>query len=164
MGFSSQECWSGLPFPTPGDLLDSGIEPASLMSPALAGGFFTPSATWESAICICISLPSWTSVPLRPPSHPIYLGNHRAQTELPVSYIRVLLAVCFTHGSVYMSILISQFHPPSPPPALCPRVHYVHSLRLCLYSCPANRFICIIFQDSTYVLIYDVCFSDFQQE
>ena len=30
-----------VPFPTPGDLLDPGIEPISLMSPALAGGFFT---------------------------------------------------------------------------------------------------------------------------
>ena len=38
MGFSRQECWSGLPFPSPGDLPDPGIEPAS---PALEGGFFT---------------------------------------------------------------------------------------------------------------------------
>ena len=38
MGFSRQEYWSGLPFPSPGDLPDPGIEP---MSPALAGGFFT---------------------------------------------------------------------------------------------------------------------------
>ena len=36
--FSRQEYWSGLPFPTPGDLLNTGIEP---VSPALAGGFFT---------------------------------------------------------------------------------------------------------------------------
>ena len=41
MEFSRQEYWSGLPFPTPGDLPDLGIEPASLLSPALAGGFFT---------------------------------------------------------------------------------------------------------------------------
>ena len=40
MGFSRQEYWSGVPFPTPGDLPDPGIEPASLGSPALAGGFF----------------------------------------------------------------------------------------------------------------------------
>ena len=39
MGFSSQEYWNGLPFPSPGDLPDPGIEPTS---PALAGGFFTP--------------------------------------------------------------------------------------------------------------------------
>ena len=29
MGFSRQECWSGLPFPSPGDLPDSGIKPGS---------------------------------------------------------------------------------------------------------------------------------------
>ena len=37
MGLSRQEYWSGLPFPTPGDLPDPGIEPASLTSPSLAG-------------------------------------------------------------------------------------------------------------------------------
>ena len=37
MEFSRQEYWSGLPFPTPWDIPDPGIEPAS---PALAGGFF----------------------------------------------------------------------------------------------------------------------------
>ena len=51
MGFSRQEYWSGLPFPSPGDLLDLGIEPASLKSPALAEGFFTTSATWEALSC-----------------------------------------------------------------------------------------------------------------
>ena len=38
--FSRQDYWSGLPFPTPGDLADLGIEAASLVSPALAGRFF----------------------------------------------------------------------------------------------------------------------------
>ena len=45
MGFSKQEYWSGLPCPLPGDLPDPGMELACLMSPALAGGFFTASAT-----------------------------------------------------------------------------------------------------------------------
>ena len=48
MGFSKQEHWIGLPFPSPRDLPDPGIEPESLMSPALAAGFFTTSATWEA--------------------------------------------------------------------------------------------------------------------
>ena len=39
--FPRQEYWSGLPFPPPGHLPDPGIKPASLVSPALAGGFFT---------------------------------------------------------------------------------------------------------------------------
>ena len=43
MGFSRQEYWSGMPFSSPGDLPDPGIESVSLMSPALAGVFFTTS-------------------------------------------------------------------------------------------------------------------------
>ena len=48
LGFSRQEHWSGLPFPPPRDLPDPGIEPESLMSPALAGKFFTTSTAWEA--------------------------------------------------------------------------------------------------------------------
>ena len=50
MGFSRQECWSRFPFPSPGDLPNPGIEPTSLASLALAGGFFTtepPCSGWE---------------------------------------------------------------------------------------------------------------------
>ena len=50
--FSSQEYWSGLPCPSPGDLPNSGIELASLVSPVLAGGFFTTSSTWEAHLWI----------------------------------------------------------------------------------------------------------------
>ena len=49
-GFSWQEYWSGLPLPPQGDLPDPGIEPMSFMSPALAGRFFTTSATWEAPL------------------------------------------------------------------------------------------------------------------
>ena len=47
MGFSRQE-WSGLPFPSPGDLPDLEIEPESVASPEVAGSFFTTSTTWEA--------------------------------------------------------------------------------------------------------------------
>ena len=50
MEFSRQEYWSVLPCLPPGDLPDPGIKPTSLMSPALAGGFFTTRAScvaWE---------------------------------------------------------------------------------------------------------------------
>ena len=40
-GFFRQEYWSGLPFPTPGDLSNPGVKPTSFVSPALAGRFFT---------------------------------------------------------------------------------------------------------------------------
>ena len=42
MGFPRQGCWDKLPYPTPGDLPNPGIELASLGSPALAGRFFIP--------------------------------------------------------------------------------------------------------------------------
>ena len=48
MEFSRQEDWSGLPFPTPGDFCNPGIEHEPLGSPALAGRFLTTSATWEA--------------------------------------------------------------------------------------------------------------------
>ena len=48
MRFSRQEYWRGLSFPPPGDLPHLEIEPVSLMSPALAGVFFTSIATWEA--------------------------------------------------------------------------------------------------------------------
>ena len=59
-GFSRQEYWSGLPFPSPGDFPDPEIEPAS---PALAGGFF----------------------PIEPPGNPI-LSHKFIPPNLSVSY------------------------------------------------------------------------------
>ena len=44
MEFSRQKCWSGSSCPFPGDLPNPGIEPKSLMPPALAGGFFTTAS------------------------------------------------------------------------------------------------------------------------
>ena len=48
MGFPRQEYWSGLSFPSPGNLPDPGIKPTFPESPALAGRFFTTSATREA--------------------------------------------------------------------------------------------------------------------
>ena len=52
-GFSRQEYWNGFPGPPPGDLPNPGMEPASLMSLAFAGGFFTTNNTWETP-CVCV--------------------------------------------------------------------------------------------------------------
>ena len=49
-GILQEEYWSGLPWPLPGDLPDAGVQPASLRSPSLAGGFFITRATWQSLI------------------------------------------------------------------------------------------------------------------
>ena len=48
LGFPRQEYWSELPFPSPRDLPNPGIELASLASPALTGGFLNTGATWEA--------------------------------------------------------------------------------------------------------------------
>ena len=61
MEFSRQESWSRLPFHTPGDLSNPGIEPMSLAYPSLTGGFFTTSppgkpiyvCITESVCCLC---------------------------------------------------------------------------------------------------------------
>ena len=57
MGLSRQECWSVLPFPSPGDLPDPGIEPASA---ALAGGFSTAEPPGKPFTHICVlKSPLW---------------------------------------------------------------------------------------------------------
>ena len=55
MEFSRRECWSGVPFPTPGDLPDLGMEPASLAFSALADRFFTTSTTQEAQQSVLFS-------------------------------------------------------------------------------------------------------------
>ena len=50
MGFSRQECWSGMLFPPPADLPNLGIEPDSLMSPSLASGFLTTTMTEDEVV------------------------------------------------------------------------------------------------------------------
>ena len=52
MGFSRQEYWSGLPFSPPGHLPHPAMELEYLASPALAGRFFTTSATWEALMVV----------------------------------------------------------------------------------------------------------------
>ena len=61
----------------------------------------------ESALCIHRSPHSWTFLP------PLSVITER-QAELPVRYTSFPLAMCFTPGSVYMSIPVSQFVPTSP--------------------------------------------------
>ena len=59
MGSSRQEYWGGLPFPPPGDLPNPRIKPTIPGSPALAGGFFTTSATWEALLFTHSFLSVW---------------------------------------------------------------------------------------------------------
>ena len=60
IGFLKQEYWSGLPFLPPGYIPEPGIKPASLVSPALAGRFFTtaplgkPNEFLVLFLCVCL--------------------------------------------------------------------------------------------------------------
>ena len=59
MGFSRQECWGGLPCPSPGNLPDPGIEPESLVFPALQAD------SWPTKLCgkaiYCYILRTWNT-------------------------------------------------------------------------------------------------------
>ena len=60
LGFSRQEYWSWLPFPTPGNLPDPEIETPSLVSPAQAGRFFTTVPLWKPLfLSIPVLKPGW---------------------------------------------------------------------------------------------------------
>ena len=61
MEVSRKECWSGLQFPTPGDVPDPGIDPVSVASLAFAGGFFTTVAPGK--LCIVISIAQMPTFP-----------------------------------------------------------------------------------------------------
>ena len=61
MEVSRKECWSGFQFPTPGDLPDPGIDPGSVASLALAGGFFTTVPPGK--LCIVRSIAQMPTIP-----------------------------------------------------------------------------------------------------
>ena len=131
MKFSRQEYWSGLPFPTPGDLPNTGIKPASLcLLHWEAESFFFPiifislllynivvvfAIHWhESAMDLhvfpilnppptSLSIPSLWVIPVHQP-------------RALVSCIQPGLAICFTLYNIHVSMLFSQIIPPSPSP------------------------------------------------
>ena len=77
MGFSQQVYWSGLPFPSLGDLPDPGIEPTSPVSPILTGRFFYRWAIWQAPRVGCRD---WYSSSLAPNKHKC--GNFQQQPNM----------------------------------------------------------------------------------
>ena len=100
MVFSRQVYWSGMSCPPPGYLPDPGIKPTSLMSLALAGRFFTTSATWEALSWghfLSIS-DAWQDLEVKTchlPSHP---GFPR-ETWRSLSKVKVTLGALPPHGT-----------------------------------------------------------------
>ena len=96
---------------------------------------------------------SWASLPPPTPSHYSRLSQG-PRFELPASYSKFPLAIYFTYGNIYVSVLLSQFVSPSPSPTLstilffmsaspllsCTQVHQYHVYRFHIYA-----------------LIYDIC-------
>ena len=74
--------------------------------------WFLPYNTNQPLECIRPP-PSWTSLPLHALFPPLWVIAE-PQVELPELYRNVLLGICFTHGNVYVSLLLSPFAPPSP--------------------------------------------------
>ena len=103
------------------------------------------SAVQEGESTLCVYIPPPLEPPSHHPTHPLPLGHHRALSwapwaiQLPSSY------QLYTWWCIYMSMLLSESIPPSP--------SCVHKpiLYICVYPCPANRFISTIFLDSIYM-------------
>ena len=92
MGFSRQKYWSGLPFPPPGDLPDPGIEPVSLTSPALAGGFS----------------------PLVPPGKPVNCKDHEREPDQnkTIFYFQIFIStntIAWLHINKSTNCIVLQF-------------------------------------------------------
>ena len=92
--FPRQGYWHGLPFLSPGDLPDPGIEPTSLVSPALAGRFFTTSATWQ-ALCYQSLIPH----------------SHQAL----INILEALFSFPIWHPHFFSLCILLVFCPPPPP-------------------------------------------------
>ena len=109
-------------------------------------GGFCHTLTWISLGCTCV--PILTPLPPPSPSHPSGLSQCTG-FECPVSCIKLGLAICFTYGSVHVSMLFSQIILPSPSPTeskLC-------SLYLCLFRWLTYKVIITIFLNYIYIWV-----------
>ena len=89
--------------PPPGDLPDPGMEPASLMSPALAGGFFIASATWEAP---------WVNYPQLPTQN-----QDPNPTLFPIVILIFLnfLFLFWPHHAAWQTLVLQPVLKPTPP-------------------------------------------------
>ena len=153
MGFFRQECWSGLPFPPPGDLPDPGIEPMSLSSPTLADDYlplappgkpftqdrsieFRAGGNWGIVVC-----PVLTE---RRPRHGGILVACPASSGLQAAVLLRAVAVCLhpsaTEGPASWAARGGRDPACGVVPAMIPAVP--GSARLCLASCSHDSWWC----------------------
>ena len=118
MEFPKQECWSGLPFPSPGDLPDPGMGPTFLAAPALVSGFLTTCATWEALTLVkYIELKLILHTPVHSPSvsvspeqafPPQFTRTSTLSMSLPIQ----LLTHTHTHTHTHTSSFPVRIHSP----------------------------------------------------
>ena len=113
MGFSRQEYWSGLPFPPPGDLSNSGIEPESPVAPGSLFIFFNFIFKLYNIVLVLPNIemnppqvymcsPSWTLLPFPSPYH-LSGSSQCTSPKHPVSCMEPGLATRFIHDIIHVS-------------------------------------------------------------
>ena len=107
-------------------------------------------------IYIPISPPSCISLP-HSLSHPSW-WSQKHWADRPVLCGCFPLAMCFTFGSVYMSMPLSHFVPAYPSPSLYPQVHSLLGLHLYSQLTPRIFMTLFFFRFHVYVLVYGICF------
>ena len=107
----------------------------------------------ESTVCIYISPHSRASLP---PSHFVLLGNHRSLSWAPCTIWQYPIS-CYTHGSVHISMFLSQLALPSSSPSLFCSLH----LDFLFLPCKLVPLVPLVpfFRFHIYALIYDFFFS-----
>ena len=126
MGFSRQEYWRGLPCSPPGHLPDTGIKPVCLMSPALAGGFFTTSATWEAHSLLLVTSKLYTHI--------------HWYMFVPLLYAYSVLGYC-----VFKTVLILPFQ----------QIKYLSMSHVCVFSMSSTLVLLLLHKEwiSTWPLV-----------
>ena len=102
--FSRQKCWSGLSFPPSGNLPDPGSKLASLLSPALADRFFTPSATWVNNSKIH-EIRLWPVI-----SRPEKVYACKKNASLNVCWVSWLYSVLWCFDSLWRFFVLNFIH------------------------------------------------------
>ena len=113
MGFSRQEFQRRLPCPSPGDLPDPEIEPLFQTSPALAGGFFTTSATWEVPVIHHLMLLHFVSKPLTSSGQNSpwsFLENHLLRCNSQANWSKIFLFFFFSDWLLIFFASIPAMH------------------------------------------------------
>ena len=106
-------------------------------------------------VCVCVYVPSLSNLPPTPSFHP-FCAVTEHDIKLPASYSKFLLAICFTYGNVYVSMLLSQFVLPSPSLTVSTSLYSISASLLLpcklIHQCHFSRsHICVV--------IHNICFS-----